>query len=76
MEKNSSKPALAEQPSIPCDPQPRTPPADTQKVAFRLGGSEEADLDNNEMETKDLGISNSEKRMAWNELLHLCFIWP
>ncbi|XP_051277990.1 sodium-dependent phosphate transporter 1-A [Dicentrarchus labrax] len=58
MEKNSSKPAPAEQPSLPHDPQPQTPPADCQKVAFRLGGSEEADLDNNDMDTKDLDISN------------------
>lgn len=50
MEKTSSKPALAEQPVIPHDPQPQDPPADSQKVAFKLGGSEEADLDNNDME--------------------------
>uniref|UniRef100_UPI003AB0D6CD sodium-dependent phosphate transporter 1-A n=1 Tax=Centroberyx gerrardi TaxID=166262 RepID=UPI003AB0D6CD len=58
MEKNSSKPVLAEQPSKPCDPEPQTPPADSQKVAFRLGGSEEADLDSNDMETKDMDIIN------------------
>ncbi|KAI3372370.1 hypothetical protein L3Q82_022866, partial [Scortum barcoo] len=57
MERNSN-PAPAEQPSVPHVPQPQTPPADSQKVAFKLGGSEEADLDNNEMETKDLDISN------------------
>ncbi|XP_037633094.1 sodium-dependent phosphate transporter 1-A [Sebastes umbrosus] len=56
MEKNPSKPAPAEQPSTPREPQ--TPPVDSQKVAFKLGGSEEADLDNNDMETKDLDISN------------------
>ncbi|XP_068560260.1 sodium-dependent phosphate transporter 1-A [Cebidichthys violaceus] len=58
MEKNSSKRAPAEQPSTPCDPKHKTPPADSQKVAFKLGGSEEADLDNNDMETKDLDFSN------------------
>ncbi|XP_070690122.1 sodium-dependent phosphate transporter 1-A [Pempheris klunzingeri] len=58
MEKNSSKPAQEEQPSVPHDPRPQTPPADSQRVAFKLGGSEEADLDNNEMEAKDLDISN------------------
>lgn len=58
---NSSKPALAEQPSIPQDPQPQTPPEESQKVAFKLGGSDEADLDNNDMETKDLDIGNGEK---------------
>ncbi|XP_069380185.1 sodium-dependent phosphate transporter 1-A [Paralichthys olivaceus] len=57
MEKNSCKPAQAAQPSIPHEPQPQTPPADSQMVAFRLGGSEEADLDNNDMETKDLDLS-------------------
>ncbi|XP_053181876.1 sodium-dependent phosphate transporter 1-A [Scomber japonicus] len=58
METNSSRPALEEQPSTIYDPQPQTPPADSQKVAFQLGGSDEADLDNNEMETKDLDLSN------------------
>ncbi|XP_031705161.1 sodium-dependent phosphate transporter 1-A [Anarrhichthys ocellatus] len=58
MEKNSSKRAPAEQPSTPRDPKHQTPPADSEKVAFKLGGSEEADLDNNDMETKDLDFSN------------------
>ncbi|XP_078106258.1 sodium-dependent phosphate transporter 1-A [Sander vitreus] len=58
MEKISSKPAPTEQPSTPRNPPPQTPPADSQKVAFRLGGSDEADLDNNYMETKDLDVSN------------------
>ncbi len=62
MEKNSSRPAVAEQPSAPREPEPQTPPADSQKVAFKLGGSEEADLDNNDVEAKDLdaAISNGE----------------
>ncbi|XP_023151125.1 sodium-dependent phosphate transporter 1-A [Amphiprion ocellaris] len=55
MEKNSSKPAPAEQPS---SPEPHMPPADSQKVAFKLGGSEETDLDNSDIETKDLDIAN------------------
>ncbi|XP_061586789.1 sodium-dependent phosphate transporter 1-A isoform X2 [Cololabis saira] len=57
MEKTSSKPPVEEQPSVPPDPRPQTPPADNPKVAFKLGGSEEADL-NNDMETKDLDLSN------------------
>lgn len=61
MEKVSSKPAPAEQPPTPRDPQPQTPPEDSQKVAFKLGGSEEADLDNNDIETKDIDIVNGEK---------------
>ncbi|XP_073321398.1 sodium-dependent phosphate transporter 1-A [Pagrus major] len=57
MENNSSKPPSAEQPP-PHDPRPQAPPAESEKVAFKLGGSEEADLDNNDMETKDLDIGN------------------
>lgn len=72
MEKNSSKPAPAEQPSIRHDPQPQTPPADTQMVAFKLGGSEEADLDNSDMENKDLDISNGEsfERFKMNYIIY------
>ncbi|KAM7391612.1 hypothetical protein PAMP_022291 [Pampus punctatissimus] len=58
MEKSSNKTALEEQPSIRDGPQPQAPPADSQTVAFKLGGSEEADLDNNDTETKDLDIIN------------------
>uniref|UniRef100_A0A7N6A2U4 Phosphate transporter n=1 Tax=Anabas testudineus TaxID=64144 RepID=A0A7N6A2U4_ANATE len=58
MEKNSRNPALAEQPPKPLEPRPKSPPAGSQKVAFKLGGSEETDLDNNEMETKDIDISS------------------
>lgn len=61
LEKTSSKPEPAEPPPTPRDPQ--TPPADSQKVAFKLGGSEEADLDHNDVEAKDLDISNGEKWM-------------
>ncbi|KAF3696030.1 Sodium-dependent phosphate transporter 1-A Solute carrier family 20 member 1-A [Channa argus] len=58
MEKNSRYPALAEQPSKPCDPQSKTPPAGNHKVAFKLGGSEETDLDHSDVETKDMDISS------------------
>lgn len=68
METNSSRPALEEQPSTIYDPQPHTPPADSHKIAFKLGGSEEADLDNNEMETKDLDLSNGEKEIITQEV--------
>lgn len=57
MEKNCSRPAPSE-PSGPQSPQPPTPPPESHKVAFKLGGSEEADLDNNEMDTKDLDVSS------------------
>ena len=73
MGENSSKPEVEEQPSVPPDPQPQTPPADSPKVAFKLGGSEEADL-NNDMETKDLDLSNGEKIMAF-ECLNELFFW-
>lgn len=58
MEKNSSKPP-AEQPQIPPDLHLQNPPVETQKVAFKLGGSEETDL-NSDIESKDLDISNGE----------------
>lgn len=60
MEKTPSNLAPQEHPSTikPCDSIPQTPPADKQRVAFNIGGSEEADLDSN-MDTKDLDISNS-----------------
>jgi len=69
MEKNSSKPAPAEPTPTPPTPTPRgpqrhPPSANCQMVAFKLGGSEEADLDDNDMETKDLDFSNGEKEMA------------
>lgn len=51
MEKTSRE-AVA-QPSTHRDLQAQTPAAICQKVAFRLGGSEEADLDNSDVETKD-----------------------
>ncbi|KAM9392093.1 sodium-dependent phosphate transporter 1-A isoform 1-T2 [Pholidichthys leucotaenia] len=54
----SRKPPQAEEPSVPNEPQPQTPPAAHQKVAFKLGGSEETDLDNNDTETKDLDIAS------------------
>lgn len=61
MENKSTKPAPKEDLlSNPCDPEPETPPADSQKVAFSLGSSEEADLDSNDMDTKDIDISNGE----------------
>lgn len=59
METVSSEPT--QRPPEPAAPQPRTPPADTGRVAFKLGGSEETDLDNNEVENKDLDLVNGEK---------------
>ncbi|KAM3610959.1 uncharacterized protein V6R79_011245 [Siganus canaliculatus] len=58
MEKDPVKPLTAEQPPAPHIPPPQTAAADSQKVAFKLGGSEEADLDNNDVENRDLDISN------------------
>lgn len=58
MEKSSSQPAQTQQSSIAPERRPQTPPADTQKVAFKLGGSEETDLDSIDAETKDLDIAN------------------
>lgn len=56
METTSSEPT--QRPPKPPAAQPQTPPADTQRVAFKLGGSEETDLDNNDVENKDLDIVN------------------
>ena len=53
--------APAQQPPPPRNPQPQMPPADGQKVAFKLGGSEEADLDINNVESKDIDPANGEK---------------
>lgn len=61
METVSGATESAESPSLPHDNQPQTSPTDNQKVAFKLGGSEEADLDNNDMETKDTDMANGEK---------------
>ncbi|XP_033829273.1 sodium-dependent phosphate transporter 1-A [Periophthalmus magnuspinnatus] len=57
MENNSSKPVEAEHLSVSTPPS-KTPPAQSEKVAFKLGGSEETDLDHTDMETKDSDISN------------------
>ncbi|XP_034025683.1 sodium-dependent phosphate transporter 1-A isoform X2 [Thalassophryne amazonica] len=59
VEKTSREPVLAEQPSRPSDLPPKTPEAESQTVAFRLGGSEETELDNSDIENKDLDISNA-----------------
>lgn len=59
MEKTSCE--STDQPPTPQDLQPQTPPVDSQKVAFKLGGSEETDLDNNDVESKDIDIVNGEK---------------
>lgn len=59
METTSSE--LTERAAELQEPRPPTPPADSQRVAFKLGGSEETDLDNNDVETKDIDIVNGEK---------------
>uniref|UniRef100_A0A8D2ZS85 Phosphate transporter n=1 Tax=Scophthalmus maximus TaxID=52904 RepID=A0A8D2ZS85_SCOMX len=56
MEKNTS--TQQGQPSVTYDLQTKAHPPAGQKVAFKLGDSDEADLDNNDMETKDLDISS------------------
>ncbi|XP_063346107.1 sodium-dependent phosphate transporter 1-A [Pelmatolapia mariae] len=58
MERNSSKPVQPQQSPVSHAPRPQSPPADSQKVAFKLGGSEETDLDSIDAETKDLDIAN------------------
>lgn len=56
MEKTSREPVA--QPSPHREPRPRTPAADTQRVAFKLGGSEETDLDNSDVESKETDVNS------------------
>lgn len=56
MEKTPREPAA--QASTHADHQSQSPAVDSQKVAFRLGGSEEADLDNSDLETKDTDVTS------------------
>ncbi|XP_061673328.1 sodium-dependent phosphate transporter 1-A [Syngnathoides biaculeatus] len=55
MKKNTNRDAQGVPIALPQHPQPQSPPKDTQNIAFKLGGSEEADLD---MEPKDSDVSN------------------
>lgn len=41
-------------------PVPQTPPADSNKVAFDIGGSAETDLDSKEFDTKDLDCNHGQ----------------
>lgn len=50
----------AEQPSTHGDLQTQISAGDSQKVAFKLGGSEDADLDKSDAETKDSDAANGE----------------
>ncbi|KAM9811124.1 sodium-dependent phosphate transporter 1-A [Neosynchiropus ocellatus] len=50
IEKKTSPPALVEAPQTTPDPPTHLPPSAGEKVAFKLGGSEEADLDTNDMD--------------------------
>ncbi|KAM6954451.1 sodium-dependent phosphate transporter 1-A [Aplochiton taeniatus] len=60
VEKSLSVPDSNERPfsTKPSEPEPQSPPATTEPVAFNLGGSVEADLDSKEMDTKDVDFSN------------------
>lgn len=50
----------------------QSPAADSQKVAFRLGGSEEADLDNSDMETKDTDVTSENFLLCFSSESYLC----
>uniref|UniRef100_H3CE65 Phosphate transporter n=1 Tax=Tetraodon nigroviridis TaxID=99883 RepID=H3CE65_TETNG len=67
MEKTSREPVA--QPSPHREPRPRTPAADTQRVAFKLGGSEETDLDNSDVESKETDVNSS---IPFPPILLLC----
>uniref|UniRef100_A0A3P8WLS6 Phosphate transporter n=1 Tax=Cynoglossus semilaevis TaxID=244447 RepID=A0A3P8WLS6_CYNSE len=57
MDKNLISSAPVTWPLGPQDPPPQTSSTDAQKVAFKLGGSEEADVDKTEAENKDVDVS-------------------
>jgi len=62
VEKIPSEPDRVERPPSPEPEPPRplpSPPAEgSQKVAFRLGDSDDADLDNNDIDPKNLDFTN------------------
>ncbi|KAL2092665.1 hypothetical protein ACEWY4_012463 [Coilia grayii] len=51
-----SKPSADDKPPSPHEytPVPQTPPTENGRVAFNIGGSDDADLDSKEFDTKDL----------------------
>lgn len=65
MEKISRE--IVAQPSTHRDLQTQSPAVDRQKVAFKLGGSEETDLDSSDVETKDTDVASE------NGLIFLSF---
>lgn len=61
IEKKPSSNGLVDHPAPPqsYSPVPQTPPADSNKVAFDIGGSAETDLDNKDFDTKDLDCTHA-----------------
>lgn len=71
VEKISREPAA--QASTRRDRQTQTTAADSQRVAFKLGGSEEADLDSSDMETKDTDVAGESFFLNFCPLNRVCF---
>ncbi|RXN18392.1 sodium-dependent phosphate transporter 1-A-like protein [Labeo rohita] len=61
IEKKPPSNGLVDHPAPPrsYSPVPQTPPADSNKVAFDIGGSAETDLDNKDFDTKDLDCTHA-----------------
>ncbi|XP_067250957.1 sodium-dependent phosphate transporter 1-A isoform X2 [Chanodichthys erythropterus] len=61
IEKKPSSNGLVDHPVPPrsYSPVPQTPPADSNKVAFDIGGSAETDLDSKDFDTKDLDCTHA-----------------
>lgn len=70
IEKKPSSNGLVDHPAPPqsYSPVPQTPPADSNKVAFDIGGSAETDLDNKDFDTKDLDCTHGQPLEMINTL--------
>lgn len=70
IEKKPSSNGLVDHPVPPrsYSPVPQTPPADSNKVAFDIGGSAETDLDNKYFDTKDLDCTHGQPLEMINTL--------
>lgn len=70
IEKKPSSNGLVAHPAPPRSyaPVPQTPPADSNKVTFDIGGSAETDLDSKDFDTKDLDYTHGQSLEMINTL--------
>lgn len=66
------KPNADDTPAPPTNPReytliPQNPPAENGRVAFNIGGSDDADLDSKEFDTKDLETNGKISSMAYRD---------